>query len=671
MQVPKLVTYFLLAGVICLTAAQVIWQTPAQAAETATRLDDAGCLTCHDGSKQVLSLPAADGKRRPLQAIQKDKFVKGVHGEMTCVACHRNITDNKAPHKKNDVPKANCVTCHEGLWEAIKKQDLAVEKARMGVVVKNIEAYKDSFHARPRSETSVKASCDDCHDTHYFNVPPRGTSKRTDWHLTVPNVCGEKCHTEVLEEYVESVHGKAVTEMKNPKAAVCTDCHTSHDIGKTSTDTTMLQIVENCGGCHKENLASYRDTYHGQVTKLGYTYTAKCFDCHGSHAVLKADDPESMVHPNNRLETCQQCHDGKERDKATLGFVTFSPHANANDFERYPQVWIASKFMHGLLLFVFAYFWAHSLLWWYREYKHRKERKTEQHVRTEELLQGETRQVRRFGLIWRIAHLCFALSVMLLILTGMGLFYSHISWAPVVMKAFGGPQVTGIIHRVSAAVMLGIFFLHLVGVAVNIYRNRKTFRWFGPDSLIPNWKDLKDAVGMFVWFVGKGPKPVFDRWTYWEKFDYWAVFWGMAMIGGTGMLLAFPHVTGTFLPGWVFNVATLVHGEEAFLAAVFLFTVHFFNNHFRPDKLPPPDVVMFTGTQSLEEFRRDHGVQYQRLVETGQLEKYLVDAPSRPMTLGSKILGLVLLAFGLGLLIIVTIGFFGGYASDATVITTV
>jgi hypothetical protein len=118
-------------------------------------------------------------------------------------------------------------------------------------------------------------------------------------------------------------------------------------------------------------------------------------------------------------------------------------------------------------------------------------------------------------------------------------------------------------------------------------------------------------------------------------------------------------------------VATLVHGEEAFLAAVFLFTVHFFNNHFRPDKLPPPDIVMFTGTQSLDEFRRDHAVQYQRLVETGQLEKYLVDAPSRPMTLGSKILGLVLLAFGLGLLIIVTIGFFGGYASDATVITTV
>ena len=138
---------------------------------------------------------------------------------------------------------------------------------------------------------------------------------------------------------------------------------------------------------------------------------------------------------------------------------------------------------------------------------------------------------------------------MTLILTGMAVFYSYTAWAPVVMKAFGGPQVTGIIHRISAAIMLGIFFLHLIGVAVNIYRNRKTFRWFGSDSLVPNWKDLKDAVGMFKWFVGKGPRPIFDRWTYWEKFDYWAVFWGMAMIGGTGMLLAFPHVTASIFSG--------------------------------------------------------------------------------------------------------------------------
>ncbi|MCO6411443.1 MAG: cytochrome b/b6 domain-containing protein, partial [Thiogranum sp.] len=327
-----------------------------------------------------------------------------------------------------------------------------------------------------------------------------------------------------------------------------------------------------------------------------------------------------------------------------------------------PQMWIAAKFMHGLLLFVFSYFWAHSLLWWFREYRDRKARKGQTRIRTDELLAGENRQVRRFGLAWRIGHLVFALSVMTLILTGMAVFYAYTAWAPVVVEVLGGPQMTGLIHRIAAAVMLGIFFLHLIGVGINIARKGSSFRWFGPDSLVPNWKDFKDAWGMFVWFVGKGPRPVFDRWTYWEKFDYWAVFWGMAVIGGSGMMLAFPEITASIFPGWVFNVVMLVHGEEAFLAAVFLFTVHFFNNHFRPDKLPPPDVVMFTGTQSLEEFRRDHSLQYDRLVASGELDKYLVKAPSKPMTIGSTILGLVLIATGLALLVIVATGFFGGYS---------
>jgi cytochrome b subunit of formate dehydrogenase len=664
----EILSAWLMTCVVCLTAISMIWLTEATAAagpesiragHAAKQLDDASCLTCHATEKKEISAPDNDGKMQPLLAIHKAKIEKGVHSDVACVACHKEITDSKAPHKKSATPKPDCATCHRDLWETVKAQGLTTEKARLGIVVQNADAYKESFHAKSAGKSGVKASCDDCHDTHYFNIPPRGTSKRTQWHLTIPDTCGAKCHTDVLDEYKASIHGAEVMEKHNLKAAVCTDCHTTHDITKASQDPFKLAITLRCGNCHEENYLSYGNTYHGQVARLGYAYTAKCYDCHGSHGILKVNDPKSTVHPDNRLETCKQCHDGKQMKEATPGFVTFGPHANSHDFKRYPQMWIAAKFMHALLLFVFAYFWAHSLLWWYREYKDRQDLKSRPHIRTDELLKGETRQVRRFGLVWRIGHLLFALSVMMLILTGMAVFYSYTDWAPVIMKALGGPQVAGYIHRVSAAIMLGIFFLHLIGVAINIYRHRTTFRWFGPDSLMPNWKDLKDATGMFKWFVGKGSRPVLDRWTYWEKFDYWAVFWGMAMIGGTGMLLAFPHVTASIFPGWVFNVATLVHGEEAFLAAVFLFTVHFFNNHFRPDKLPPPDVVMFTGTQSLEEFKRDHALQYQRLVDTGQLEKYLVDAPSRPMTLGSKVLGITLIAFGLVLLLLVAVGFLG------------
>ncbi len=281
------------------------------------------------------------------------------------------------------------------------------------------------------------------------------------------------------------------------------------------------------------------------------------------------------------------------------------------------------------------------------------------HRVVDELPEQHGKQIRRFGLIWRIAHLCFALSVMLLILTGMSVFYSETTWAPFIMQMFGGPKAAGIVHRTSAAIMLGIFFLHLIGVTTNIVRNWKTFKFFGPDSLIPNWQDILDIFRMFKWFLGKGPRPVFDRWTYWEKFDYWAVFWGMGIIGSSGMMLAFPNVTASFLPGWAFNVAMIVHGEEAFLAAVFLFTVHFFNNHFRPDKLPPPDVVMFTGSVPMDEFKREHTAQYNRLIQSGDLKKHLVDTPPRALTLGSKILGLTLIAIGLTLLVLVIIGFVG------------
>jgi len=666
-----------LARLLYIIAALMIWQPATTAAtddgsvaagSSATTLNDTSCLACHGVDQKQIEVPDEDDMTRPLLMLERDKLIQGVHGMITCIACHTEIIDNKAPHVKSDAPKPDCATCHEKLWETVKQQELTEFKTRLGLVVENIEAYEDSYHARPKNKTAPKASCDDCHNSHYFNVPPRGTSKRTEWHLTIPRVCGEQCHADTLEEYVISVHGKEVMQEHNPKSAVCTDCHSSHAISRTKTESFYQLATQQCGSCHEEKFTTYRDTYHGQINTLGYTYTAKCHNCHDYHKALGVDDPDSTIHPDNRLETCRECHDGKRAPMATESFLSFGPHANSHDYEKYPQVWIAAKFMHGLLLFVFSFFWAHSLLWWFREYRDRKAHKSNPRIQTDELLQGETKQVRRFGLIWRIGHLFFALSVMLLILTGMAVFYSYTPWAPVVINLLGGPEEAGLIHRISATIMLGIFFLHLIIVSIGIARKRKVFRWFGPDSLVPNWKDFKDAWGMFKWFVGKGERPVFDRWTYWEKFDYWAVFWGMAVIGGSGIMLTFPEVTAAIFPGWVFNVVMLVHGEEAFLTVVFLFTVHFFNNQFRPDKLPPPDIVMFTGTQSLEEFRRDHAMQYKRLVETGRLEMYLVDAPSKPMTLGSKILGLVLIACGLGLLIIVAIGFFGGYTPDSTVI---
>ncbi len=633
------------------------------AAQQGTKLDNTACLSCHENGKAKIVVPVGDDDKRTLAHVSKTKMAKSVHAKLACVDCHTDIVDTKVKHAKAaNVAPANCVTCHEKLWFEANQNGQARDNPRLGVVVQNIEAYKQSFHARPDTDNPdrPKAACGDCHATHDFAVPKNGTPAREQWRLGIPNACGEKCHEEQLEDYEGSAHGQLVMGKEDPKGAVCIDCHTTHEIRGASSDPFKLKNVEACGDCHEQNLNSYRNTYHGQVNKLGYTYTAKCSDCHGSHGIRGANDPASKIHVNNRLKTCQTCHNEKKgRSNATEGFISFGAHANGHDFEKYPQMWIATKGMVALLIGVFAFFWTHSLLWYYREWQDRKARKTEQHVKTDELgIAPPEKHFRRFAWGWRVAHLVFALVTMTLVLTGTTALYADSDWAPVVAALFGGPKVLGLIHRVAATLFVGIFFIHFVYVMPRLLRDR-SFRWFGPDSLIPNWKDLADCVAMFKWFFGKGPRPQFDRWTYFEKFDYWAVFWGVNVIGWSGMMLAFPHITATYLPGWVFNVATLVHGEEAFLAAVFLFTVHFFNNPIRPDKLPPPDVVMFTGTQSLEEFRREHPAHYERLVAAGELEKYLVDAPSRPFHSASVVLGLLLIGCGLTLLFLVLSGFLG------------
>lgn len=608
-------------------------------------LDKAVCLGCH--GNEGFGVPGPEGKMRPLHVVPQ-RFEQSVHGKRQCVECHRDI--KAIPH--DTAPrKVSCVNCHQDLWEQARRAGTAGAQVRLGVVVERIQQYFASIHSRPNREDQsyTNATCYDCHDAHY--VYPPGTAQYGAWRLDLPRTCGN-CHTKAHKEYLVSVHGELAVQHKNPAAAVCSDCHTGHRIQPTNLDATRVAIVENCGTCHKENFRSYIDTYHGQVTTLGYGYTAKCFDCHASHTIKRASDPGSRVHPGNRVSTCQKCHAG-----ATPGFLTFAPHANTHDFKRYPYMWIASKFMIALLFGVFAFFWTHSALWFYREYKERRAGRREEYVKPEAAPQHEGKEVRRFATGWRVAHLVFALSVMTLVLTGMAVFYADTLWAKVIMETLQGPHVAGIFHRIAAVTMLSIFFGHVVVVAVRLWRARDKFHWFGPTSLVPTWKDLADAIAMFKWFFGKGPRPVFDRWTYWEKFDYWAVFWGMAIIGTSGFMLWFPSVTAAVLPGWVLNVATLIHGEEAFLAAVFLFTVHFFNNHFRPAKFPPPDIVIFTGSVPLEEFRREHALEYKRLVETGKLEECLVEAPSKSFTLGSTVLGLALIAFGLVLLVLVLTGF--------------
>jgi cytochrome b subunit of formate dehydrogenase len=481
------------------------------------------------------------------------------------------------------------------------------------------------------------ATCLGCHGAQGIEIPLAGGQTRS---LFVP-----------ADSFADSIHG----------ALPCVACHTAitgvphqNPPGTLAEwDQTRLAVNKNCGNCHAQAAKSYTENYHGQVAALGYANVATCSDCHGSHTIRYVGDPASGLSPASLLKTCQKCH-----QDATPGFATFQAHATTDDFAHYPYVWIAAKFVNLAVGGVLVIFWIHSALWFYREFRDRQQGKPRPHVRVEAPPQDQGRYYERWSALWRWAHLLFAVSIILLVMTGVTLLYPNASWAPALERALGGPTIAGLIHRVAAVVMVAVFAAHIVYAAIHIARNWKTFKVFGPYSLMPNWQDGADIAAMVKWFFGKRPRPTFDHWNYQQKVDYWAPFWGIAMLAATGAMLWFKTLTAAYLPGWVFNVAEVAHGDEAVLAAAYLFTVHYFVNHWRPDKFPL-DVVIFTGSMPLEEFKREYGVEYERLVKTGQLEQHLVDAPSRPLTLGSKIVGFGLVGVGLALLVMMAIGFVG------------
>jgi len=249
-----------------------------------------------------------------------------------------------------------------------------------------------------------------------------------------------------------------------------------------------------------------------------------------------------------------------------------------------------------------------------------------------------------------------------LALTGMTLKFSYTGWARALAKLLGGFEPAGRIHRACALITFAYFALHVWDL---LKRKRKEAGGLkrlilGPESMLPNKTDLKEIGGSFKWFFGKGPRPQYGRWTYWEKFDYFAVFWGVAVIGVTGLLLWFPEFFTHLLPGRFLNVATIIHSDEALLAVGFIFTIHFFNTHFRPEKFPM-DPVIFTGRVPLEEFKIDRPREYAELVASGRLEEHIVGPPSPQMLRFWRIFGFTALGIGLSLVVLIVYAVIFGY----------
>ncbi|MCC7387617.1 MAG: hypothetical protein IT431_02485 [Phycisphaerales bacterium] len=645
-------------------------------------------------------------ERRTGLYIQTDALAGSAHAAVTCVECHTDAA--RLPHEpslqlqtcatecheaqasayptgshyealqNNDELAPTCASCHGG--HQIKPVgDLQSEQHRLNSIFmcaechekhmkdtpggykprSHIEAYFKSAHGRAVAESGLvnAPTCSDCHTAHAVHpVEHPDSPVHRD---QIPQTCG-RCHVGILKIYDTSIHGQLAAE-GDPDAPVCTDCHTSHEIIHPDAVAFKLASGERCGACHEDRIKHYQETFHGKALALGRGSVAACFDCHGHHDIVGIDDEHSRLFGEKKLETCRQCH-----PSATAKFTGYLAHADHLNREHYPVLYWTFVIMTAIVVGTFLFFGAHTIMWFARSvlllFRDRK-----RFMEIKRLAREDRETFIRFRPFERFLHVLVMTSFLLLVATGMPLKFYYTGWAKAVVNAIGGLEAAAQLHRLGAVVTFAYFALHIGSLLFAGVSGRERFRsprtgryspvqflkvFFGPDLPYPHIQDFRDWWAHQKWFFGKGPQPQFDKWTYWEKFDYLAVFWGVTVIGLSGLVMWFPEFFTRFMPGWTINVALIIHSDEALLAAGFIFAFHFFNVHFRPEKFPL-DSVIFSGRISKAEMLHERRRWYDRLVATGRLDAIRVKDEWSQWRRVIHPLGY--LAFGIGLALLALI----------------
>ena len=363
------------AGVALAFALNVLAASPAPSAE---------CLTCHDD--------------------KGESFKASVHGNVNCTDCHTAIQGYPHPEK---VAKVKCDTCHadavhgvtasvhaaaspqacqgchgdaHGILPATDPKSSTYPSnlprtcgachgdakfAKKHNISEVYSLYMDSIHgfALTKDGLLVAASCSSCHGSH--NILSKNDPQSRTNRAKVAETCGT-CHAGPKKDYQAGIHGQG-EGMGDSRAPVCTNCHTAHQISDVRTASWQMKTTATCGQCHQDEAGTYRDTFHAQVSALGYVATARCWDCHGEHMILPATDPKSPVAKANLQATCGKCHSG-----VTASFVSYQPHADRHNRKAYPALYVSGIFMNGLLASVLGFFALHTLLWLNRSLSERR-----------------------------------------------------------------------------------------------------------------------------------------------------------------------------------------------------------------------------------------------------------------------------------------------------------
>ncbi len=635
--------------------------------------DDAApaCTDCHD-SHAIYKPTDSRSRVHPTNISE------------TCDACHTG--HRRSLHKEADEVQSevSCIYCHTGhqtdmtsIADRIFKEDGIFNRCN-SCHEKSQHEGDDLAHGNIMDPevTGREVNCTECHQYHW-KVENGGEATPHWTHLD----CG-KCHEEEYAAWRSSKHGRS-RENGDGEAASCIDCHGDSRILKPELQFDSESIVELCAGCHADHdkmmahgvnpyvVEGYRDTYHGKLyahNEEGLDF-ATCTMCHHYHDILESEDPHSSTNKSNLLETCQQCHEG-----ANEKFVTYLVHPvqpSAAELEMFRALTdsaeaaipdsvrlaiqqeeeklafqrafsAADRFMKLLFVGVLSFFGLHTFLWFQKGIQPR-------------LQHFGKRYYRRFSKFERMTHVLVNVSFLGLAFSGLPQSYSHTVPGKWFFDNLMSVTTAQQIHYVAALITGLYFFLHLCQLGYKITKHGWRPILSGPDSMVPRKKDFVDFWVHLKWFFGKAEKPRFDRWTYWEKFDYFAVFWGVAVIGISGLIRWKEEFFGNLLGGGAVSLADTIHKEEALMATAFIFIVHFFNTHFRSEKAPM-DVSIYTGLITEEELKEERPEQYERMKASGEIETSFQGPRSVWHQILAYMWGAFALTIGLILLILIIWG---------------
>jgi cytochrome b subunit of formate dehydrogenase len=612
------------------------------------------CLACHNDP----SLTKDENGKQVSLHVDDAKFKASIHSSFGCTDCHSDI--KAFPHDPTPVmPKcatchadektaydhgvhakaaaagntnvAKCQDCHGSVHELLPSSDPKSKVARTnipqtcgachgqkfvmasgGMTAAPFNSYQESVHGKAVAAGSDKAAvCTDCHGEHDIlsATDPKSPINK----FNVPTTCA-KCHNEIKQQYVQSIHGTAIAR-GNWQAPVCTDCHGIHTIKAPSNPNSSVaaaNVKNTCAQCHESvrlsnefgvpggRVDSYLASYHGMAQAVGSKTAANCASCHGVHNILPSSDPHSTINHANLAKTCGQCHPGAN-DRFITSKVHFDGVAKADVGTK--VIALIKRFYLWMIVAVIGGMILHNLIVWRKKLiLHRI---------------GQPRILFRMTLGQRIQHLTLLISFFTLVLTGFALKYPS-SWLAVV---FVNELVRSYIHRIAGVVLIGVSLFH-AWYLITRPEGRRLLK-----DMLPDWKDVTDARDAFRYYLGYSEtRPMFGRFTYSEKMEYWALVWGMFVMASTGLMAWFKVIIGNRVPGWWIDAAITIHFYEAVLATLAIVVWHLYGVMFDPDAYPM-NWAWLDGRMSIEHYEHEHPLDFQAIEKAHGSEEEPEAAP--------------------------------------------